>query len=160
MDRSRLLVAVSVTVIFGVTLVSGPVVGAVDLTTPRIDGAVGQGNMTVSSVDAPDTGRIDRGLQSESYYLKVPDARLSVASIEGKPVVTYAISIPGLNYTRSTAHFLSAEDDGKVALSLAKDTLSDQRVNELSYEGTLSVVLRGDDDREIYEDAISVEVTE
>lgn len=160
MERSRVLAAVSVVVIVGVTLASGPAVGLVDLTRPRFDAAaVGQGNATVDGVDPPRTGRFDRALQSESYYLQVPDARIRVTSIEGRPTVSYKLSIPALGYSRGTTHFLGPGDTGWVALSLARDTLPDSRVTESSYEGTVSLVLRyNDTERVLYDGPVAVEV--
>ncbi|PSQ03365.1 hypothetical protein BRC92_07055 [Halobacteriales archaeon QS_4_69_31] len=160
MDASRLVVYASVALMVALTVLSGPVVGAVDLTTPVVHGAVGEGNVTVESVEAPATARIDRGLQSESYYLKVPDTRVRASSITGKPVVSYRIEIPGLNYTRSTAHFLDSDDAGVVAFSIAEDTLGSDRVDAERYGGRIRLVVRGTTEWVVYEGTVTVEVTE
>lgn len=161
MGRSGLLAAVAVTVIVGVTLVSGPAVGVVDLTQPRLDAAgLGQGNATVGSVEAPATARFDRGFQTESYSLEVPDARLRVETVTGHPVVSYRLAIPALGYSRTTTYVLGPADTGWVTLSFARDTLPADAVTASSYAGTLSIVLRhGDAERLLSERAVTVAVT-
>jgi len=161
MDRSRVLAAVSVSVILTVTVLSGPAVGVVDLTHPRVDTAgLGQGNATVDAVEAPATARFDRGFQSGSYHLEVPDARLRVVSVTGRPTVSYTLSVPAMGYSRTTTHFLDADDTDWVVVSLSRDTLAEDRVDGAAYDGTLSVVLRyNDTERVLYEEPVTVEVT-
>jgi len=143
MDRGRVLVYATAAVIVGVTVLSGPAIGLVDLTTPRYDmSGLGEGNATVDEVELPSSVAIDRGYQSQSYYLTVPDARIHLAAIDGKPTVAYGIDIPALGYSRSTTHFLSDGDTGWASLSLREDTLADDAVDADGYDGTLSLVLR------------------
>jgi hypothetical protein len=162
MDVSRVLVAVAVSAIVVTTVVSGPAVGLVDLTQPRVDLAnLGQGNATVAAVDAPDTVRIERSLQSESYTLAVPDARLRLASVTGRPTVSYKVAIPGLNYTRGTTHFLDESDTGWVALAVEPDTLASDRIEATDYEGRLTITLRyNDTERIVHDESVTVEVVE
>jgi len=162
MDRSRGLSAVAVTVILGVTLVSGPAVGLVDLTQPRFDpGNIGQGNATVSEVRTPATVQLKQGLETESYYLETPDATIRVTAIQGRPTVAYKLAIPSMGYSRGTTHFLGPDDTGWVSLSLARDTLPGDRVSASSYEGTLSVTLRyNGTERVLSERPVTVEVVE
>jgi hypothetical protein len=162
MTRSRALAAVSVSVILGVTLLSGPLVGVIDLTQPRVDTVgLGQGSATVDDVEAPSTARLERGFQSDSYYLEVPDARIHVASITGRPTVSYKLALPAMNYSRGTTHFLSADDTGWVAVSIEQDTFRDDQVTASSYAGNLSLVLRyNDTERVLYDRPVAVEVTE
>ncbi|MEF8886080.1 MAG: hypothetical protein V5A44_13300 [Haloarculaceae archaeon] len=160
MDRSGVFVAAVVAVIVTVAVVSGPAVGLVDLTTRPLEG-VGQGSATVDDVEAPETARFDRGLAADSYVLTVPDARVHVAAIEGRPLVSYELSIPAMGYSRTTTHFLRADDTGWVALSLESNTFPPGRIDQSSYEGELSLVLRVDDtERELYRGPVTVEVTE
>lgn len=160
MDGSRIALYASIAVILTVTVLSGPAVGLVDLTTPRFGDNIGQGNATVEEVDAPTTARLDRGFQSESYTLKVPDARIYAAAIDGQPVVSYRISIPEMGYSRSTAHFVGPEDTGWVELSITGDTLAQDRVAGPAYNGTISVIVRGTDEHVVYEGNVTVEVRE
>ena len=160
MNRSGLLVWGAVVLICCVPVLSGPVVGVVDLMEAPLDG-VGDGSATIDAVEAPDTGRFDRALSSDSYVLKVPDARIHVAAIEGRPLVSYKLSIPAMQYSRATTHFLSADDAGWVDISLASETFSPNRVDQSTYEANLSLVLRVNDTKEILHDGpITLEVTE
>lgn len=161
MNRSRVLVYGAVAVIVGVALVSGPAVGLADLTTPRYDTVtLGAGNASVDRVETPESARLDRGFQSSSYYLKVPDAEVRFASISGKPLVAYKLSVPSLNYTRATTTFLSSGDEGRVVLSLERDTLAGDAVTRERYDGELTVVLRYDDtETALARESIPVEVT-
>lgn len=160
MDRSQVVVYGAVAVILGATVASGPAVGLVDLTTRRFDGAtLGQGNLTVDRVDAPATARLDRGLRSRSYYLKVPDARIRVAAVTGQPLVSYRIAVPAMGYSRATTHFLGPGDEGWVTLSLRQDTFPPERVDRSSYDAVLSVVVRANDTEDVlYNESITVEV--
>jgi len=160
MDRSRLLVWGAVVLICCVPVLSGPVVGLVDLTKPPLDG-VGDGSATIDDVQVPDTARFDRALSSDSYVLKVPDARIHVAAIEGRPLVSYKLSIPAMRYSRATTHFLSADDTGWVAVSLATETFAPANVTQSSYEAELSLILRVNDTKQTLHDGpVTVEVTE
>jgi len=160
MNRPRAFVYGAVALIVGVSVVSGPTVGLVDLTTPRYDTTgLGQGNISVDRVDAPERVELAQGYQSESYRLEVPDARIRVAAISGRPIVAYELAIPALGYDRGTAHFLG-DDDGWVTLSLSGDTLARDRVMQSTYNGTLSVVTRASGtETVVYRERVPVEVT-
>lgn len=160
MDRSRAVVFAAVTLIVGVSVVSGPAIGVIDLTTPRFDTTgVGQGNATVDQVEAPAEVRLEKAYQSNAYRLRVPDSRIHVASVSGRPVVTYELSIDSLGYTRTTSHFLDEGDDGWRSLSLSGDSLGNSTVRESQYDGTLSIVLRyNDSKRVLYRESVTVDV--
>ena len=160
MDRSRLFVAAVVAVVVAVPVLSGPAFGVVDLTTESFEG-IGQGSATVDRVEAPDTGQFERALSSENYVLRVPDARIHVAAIEGRPLVAYKLSVPELGYSRGTTHFLDGDDTGWVSLSLKSETFAPDRIDRSSYEAELSVVLRVNDTEEtLHEGPVTLEVIE
>jgi hypothetical protein len=161
MDRGRAAVYAAAGIILGVTLLSGPAIGLVDLTTPRYDmSGLGEGSAAVDEVELPSSVALDRGYQSQSYYLTVPDARVRFAAVEGKPTVAYGVDIPALGYSRSTTHFLRDGTDGWTSLSLRQDTLADGRVDAERYDGRLSLVLRDSDGRTVVANrTVPVEVT-
>jgi len=160
MDRSELFVAAVVAIVVAVPVISGPVVGVVDLTTESMAG-VGQGSATVDGVETPETGRFDRALSADHYVMEVPDARIHVAAIEGQPLVAYKISVPELGYSRGTTHFLSDDDTGWVTLSVRSETFAPERIERGSYEAELSLVLRVNGTEEVlHEGPITMEVTE
>ncbi|MFC7142343.1 hypothetical protein ACFQMA_21200 [Halosimplex aquaticum] len=130
------------------------------MTTPRYDmSGLGEGNASVDRIDAPASATIEREYQSETYYLNVPDARIHVTSISGKPTVAYGIEIPEFGYSRSTTHFLSDGQTGWVELSLLSDAISRDVSPPEEYEARLSIVMRtGDGKLMLYNESIAVEV--
>jgi hypothetical protein len=93
--------------------------------------------------------------------LKVPDARIHVAAIEGRPLVSYTLSIHEMGYLRGTTHFLDADDTGWVSLSLESETFGPDRIDRSEYAGELSLVLRvNDTETVLHEGNVTVEVTE
>lgn len=160
MNASRLAVYSTVAVIFAVTVASGPLVGAIDVTDRGYDSSgLGQGNVTVRAVEAPTTGQLDSEFGAEEFYLKIPDATIRVENVTGKPIVSYRISIPGLGHTQAATHFLGESDAGAIQLSLAQQSFQPDAVTEDEYDGELSVLVRRNDQkRTVYSDSITVEV--
>lgn len=162
MNRPRALVYATVAIVLGVSLLSGPAIGLVDLTTPRYDmSGLGEGNATVDAVETQSTVTLERGYQSESYYLTVPDARIHFSTLSGKPTVAYGIEIPELGYSRSTTHFMTAGQSGWVTISLREDTFADDEVTESGYDGRLTIVLRDSSGKTLVENkSVRIEVEE
>mgnify|MGYP000657541361 CR=1 FL=1 len=162
MNRPRVLVYATVTIILGVSLLSGPAIGLVDLTTPRYDmSGLGEGNATVDRVDAPSSVTLERAYQSESYYLTVPDARIHFSSLSGKPTVAYGIEISELGYSRSTTHFMTEGRTGWVTISLREDTFANDEVTKSGYDGRLTIVLRDSGGKTLVENkSVRIEVEE
>lgn len=161
MARSRTLVYAAVGCILAVTLVSGPLVPAVDFTRAAPEqGTIGEGNATVEVVSAPDRARLARGSYgSGSYYLRVPDATVRLTDVTGQPMLVYKLRLPSEGYTRATTHFVSAAQAGPYALSLDRDSWMPEDVERDRYEGELLIHLRnGDGDRTVYRGNVTVEV--
>lgn len=161
MDHRR-VAAVSVGLILAVTLVSGPLVGAVDLTpASRQEFAPGTGSADVTVRSVPDAARLERGeYGSGSYYLRVPDATLRIEDVRRQPILVYKIRIPALGYVRGTTTFLSPGDEGTLELELAPDALPPDEVDRERYRAELVIVLRGaDGERVLHEADVTVEVT-
>lgn len=161
MNRSRILVYATAGIILGATVLSGPAVGVVDLTTPRYDtSSLGEGNATVDRVDAPSTVALERGYQSQTYYLTVPDARIHIESLSGKPTVAYGVEIPEFGYSRSTTHFLNSGSSGWVPVTIREDTFRDSQIDASEYDGRLTVVLRDSSGRTLlHNESVTVAVT-
>jgi hypothetical protein len=151
----------TVAVILVATLISGPLVVAVDFTPERSGlGGIGQGTLTVENVTLPSEATLDRGFQSENYYLKAPDARLVGAAVTGRPIVEYKLEIPALNFTRATTSFLDAGANGTVELSLTQISFGPDDVSQSRYDGTVRLVARYDGTEQVLgERPITVEVS-
>jgi len=162
MDVERATIWSVVGLVVVTTLVSGPLVGAVDLTTEPDRPALGSGSVTVDSVSLPDRATLTAGrFGADEYTLEVPDATVQITAVEGRPILVYRLSIPERGYTRSTTHFLSDRNTGAYSLSLAADTFVPSTVQNESYEGRLEIVVRANDSSRVVADrTIPVEVIE
>jgi hypothetical protein len=162
MDATRLAVYGVAGIVLAVTLVSGPLVGAVDLTQePQACSApVGTGTATVSVDSLPDSATISKGeFGSEVYYLQVPDGSATVENVTGQPTLSYTISIPELGRTAGPVLFLCADQSARQPLSIDRRTIEEEDLTADSYEATLTLLLRGDGGETLVrEKAITVEV--
>jgi len=150
MNLARGVTYGSIGVIVLLSLSSGPI-GVFDFTTERdATVGIGEGSLAVTDVTSPDAASLQRGeYGSESYYLQVPDAVLTLDSIEGRPVVSYKIDIPELGYSRETAHFLSSDTGSPVVLSIEKDTLAPEDLQSDEYQGELRIIVRANGDNTV-----------
>lgn len=151
MDAARGIVWTAVGVILLTAIVSGPLVGAVDLTTPRDAGpgiSFGAGDeLDASVVSLPqDDIRLEAGRYGAgTYYLRVPDAVVDIKRVRGSPRLVYKLRIDRLGYVRATVHFVDREHEGeRLHLALEPDTFAPDRIEGDAYDGTLLVVARTD----------------
>lgn len=161
MDETRLAVYGVAGFVLVVTLVSGPLIGAVDLTQePRgCSAPVGTGSATVTADSLPDSATISKGqFGGDTYYLRVPDGEITVTDVTGQPVLSYTLSIEGLGRSAGPTLFLCADQSNQQPLSIQRRTIDDAKLDADSYEGTLTLVLRGDDETLVREKSITVEV--
>lgn len=163
MDLGRAGVWSTVGIIVGVMVLSGPMVGAVDLTPAPPESTPGDGNVSLSVVSVPSDGiRLDRGKYGSGVYvLRVPDAEVHVRSIRGSPIVVYKIRIPELGYARASIHVLEEGQDGqREKLEIDEDEIDPGRVTRKVYGGELLVVVRGSDGSSIpHRSNVTVEVS-
>ncbi|QSG06068.1 hypothetical protein [Halapricum desulfuricans] len=160
MDQTRAVVSGVITIIVAVTLVSGPLVGAVDLTDQpgcEPSGAGGTADIAVESL--PDEATITTGrFGSETYYLSIPDAVVTVSNVSGHPLVSYRVSIPTMGRQVGTTAFLCPSVSARQTLSISRLTL-DNPPEQSEYEATLRVTLKErDGDTVVREKPITVEV--
>jgi hypothetical protein len=146
--------------LLAVVVLSGPLVGAVDLTSESELTGLGQGNVSVSSVSTDGSVSLNRGeYGAGAYYLSTPPARLTVTAISGQPMLVYSVEIFELNYKRSTTHFLSADDAGERTLTITRDSLAPDAVENDSYRGRIQVLARTNGtDRLLHSRNVTIEV--
>ena len=158
------VVAFTVAVVVATTLVSGPLVGFVDLTADQsFSGAgLGEGRATVTDVTFPDRVVIEKGdFGSGSYYLRVGTATAEVSEVVGRPILSYQLSIPALGNTKSTIQVLSASSEGEIELAIEESPYGKDQITADSYEGTLSVAVRyGGQEHAIASENVTIEVIE
>lgn len=162
MEETRLAVCGVTGFVLLVTLVSGPLVGAVDLTQePQgCTAQIGTGSATVSVESLPDSAAISKGqFGAETYYLEVPDGKVRVTNVTGQPILSYTISIPELGRTAGPTLFLCAHQSARQELSVQRITIDEGDLDADSYDATLTLRLRGDGDEVLVrEKSITVEV--
>lgn len=148
MDWVRAAVAVTVGVILVTTLLSGPLVGAVDLTLESateerpIPGTIDRA--TVEVIEPPDGPVVlDQGeFGNEVYQLLVPPLTVRVSDVRGRPTVAYKVRIFGLGYTRVTSYILDADSaTERQVLEVTKTTFPPADVIESSYRAKLFVTV-------------------
>lgn len=162
METERAAVYGVIGLVLATTLVSGPIVGAVDFTTATDNPAYGGSNATLHGVSLPESAELGQGRYGAGeYILRVADATITVDEVVGGPVLAYRISIPSMEYSRTTTHFITAANTGPYAVSMADDSLATSMVENHSYQGQLFVFLRSNGtERRLAERNITVEVTE
>ncbi|WP_276247911.1 hypothetical protein [Haladaptatus sp. YSMS36] len=165
MEPERVVASATVLVLLVVTVLSGPLVGAIDLTpapkesTPEAPIGSGAVDVTVHSIPTDGVALVRGQYGAESFYLRVPDAQIQVGSVTGQPMVVYKVRIPELGYTHGTTLFLSPEDTGNKSIALQQKALAPGRVTADEYDAELIVLVRaGGEERELARQPVTVEV--
>lgn len=144
MAQEHVIVRVTVGIIVLVTVVSGPIVGAVDF-THQAESSPGDGTVELSVLSIPtNNARFEPGRYgSTGHILRVPDAVVSVDAIRGEPVIIYKIRIPGLSYVRLSIHLPNEKHRGdRYRLSLEPDNFASERLTRETYDAELLIVVR------------------
>jgi len=99
MDASRIVTLLSVAVVLGTLVVTGPLVGGTD--AGRASPELGEGTATVESVQLTGSpsfspGRFGTGV----VYLRIPDAAVEFASASGRSRLVYRVAVPALGFDR------------------------------------------------------------
>lgn len=142
-------------------VVSGPLVGAVDLTRAETPAGTGSADVTIESIPADDIvlepGEFDAG----RYHLAAPPAVASIDAVEGNPVLRYSIDVPALWLTVSSRYELAGTAGDCLKLRPDPSGVSPQRVSQERYNATVSVWLRtGELQRDLVQQRIVIEVDE
>lgn len=147
MDEMRAAVYTVAGFILLVTLVSGPLVGLVDLThePPGCDAPLGSGSATITVESLPDRATISKGqFGADTYYLDVPDGAVTVSNVSGQPLLAYDLSIRELGLSVGPTLFLCSGQSPSQSLTIQRLTLDEAEIQADSYDATLTLVLRGD----------------
>jgi len=163
MDEAEYVVAGAVAVIVLATLVSGPLVGAVDF-TGESDGSFspGEGNATVSVLETPARAEIRKSSYGAgTYRLDVPDSVVDLQSVSGTPVLVYKLRIPEIGHTRGTTHFLDSSQSGRTNVTIERGSIDPDEIDESRYDGELVLLLRATGgERTLFRGNVTVEVEE
>jgi len=156
---SRLELGV-VGLVVGTLVLTGPVVGVVDVAT-RNPTTVGDGgaDATVERLDTDglviDQGRFGAGV----LYLRIPEATVSVDAVEGRPRIVYQVRVPSLGVDAVETKLLTAGDTGTVRLDPRARGLDPAAVDDDRYVATVDVRVQSfEGDETIYRANETVEV--
>jgi hypothetical protein len=166
MEGSRVSAYLVVTVIGFVVLLSGPLVPQVDLTTTPTEKpspyceAHGNASVTVEDVPREQFSVKQRRFGAGSYYISAPDTTVSVENVQGCPVIVYRLTINDLNYFGQRLYFVTEERNRTVSLSVVKGTFTPSDIGAGPYDGTVTILVRGDQKRPVYRTNVTVRVDE
>jgi hypothetical protein len=165
MQAGRVAATVTVAVILLVSLVSGPLVGAVDLSpAPEIDESFGpgQGSMNVTVHSVPDEARlVESDFGAGAYFLRMDPVDVTLSEIRGQPILVYKLRISGLTFVSSRNTFATEADEGRMSVPFAEDTVQRERVNESVEEYPAEIVvgvLANDEERVVQRTNVTVGV--
>jgi hypothetical protein len=99
MDASHTVTLLSVAVVLGTLVVTGPLVGGSDAGRATTD--LGDGTATIERVQLTDSpsfspGRFGTGV----VYLRIPDVAVEFSSTRGRSRLVYRVAVPGLGFDR------------------------------------------------------------
>lgn len=160
MDLSQGLAATTAVVVVVVSVASGPLVGAVDLTAePTAPAPPGVGSADVEVLSVPETIALERAaFGGGTFHLDGPPARLSVGAVSGNPVIEYVVRIPGVGLIDIHEYHVHETPDRTIGMTFRPMELSPNRVTGEEYEGTIEIRLQSDEPAVLYEGPVTVEV--
>ncbi|WP_416840406.1 hypothetical protein [Haloferax sp. DFSO52] len=150
-----------------VTVVSGPLVQAVDLTPDVEREYVGLeayskgGSLTASNITIAEEGyQLKKGVAGSGIYTtSFPEARLHIDSIDGSVFLVYAVDIPALGYTIQTSHGVDGDSPQDVVIEPPQSQTQAKDVTQDQYRAIASVSVRsGETKRELASQNVTVEV--
>lgn len=145
MNEERAIVGGFVAIVVATALLSGPLLGQVDLTGTASSESYGfaEGSATVGDVEFPDTAVLRSGRYgAEIFYLEIEPARADLQRVVGQPALTYSLSIPDMGVKREALHLVTADDQGTVELTMGDMDVDATDVTADAYTGEVSVNVR------------------
>jgi len=136
-------------VVLVVLVLSGPLVGVVDL-TPESRGAAelgdGTAEATVVGDPAADLAITPGRFGTNVSYLRTPPATVDVDRVEGRPRLLYVVRVPRLDFERSVTRPLDGSVDGRVTLRMDDRAFENRAIRNDSYRATVTVRVQSFDE--------------
>jgi hypothetical protein len=149
-------------VILGTLLASGPLVQAVDFTAQPADVTdVGSAEASISIISPPaETFRITPGRFGSEPYLYAPPISASIDEVRGDPILVYEVAVRGLGYNFAELIFLSESDAGRVVnIEMQRSAVDIEDLNRETYQGVVTVRWRGEQEfRVVFQRNVTVNV--
>jgi hypothetical protein len=165
MQVGRLAAALTVAVVLVTSLISGPLVGAADLSpAPGVDDSFGpgQGSMNVTVHSVPDEARlVESDFGAGAYFLRMDSADVTLSEIRGQPILVYKLRVYDLVFVSSRNTFVMEADEGRMSIPFAEDTVQRERVDDDVEEYPAEIVvgvLANGEERVVQRTNITVQV--
>lgn len=162
-SRARWVVRATAACLLAVAVVSGPLVGSVDLTRPQGgDHLVCEGGTaTVRLAEDPGGFTLEaEEFGAGTYVFAGEEAVARVEAVDGCPRLVYRLQVPALGYDGRQVQFLDDGQLGEVVLSPPTGRVAPEEINRTTYDGTVTIELQGDDTRVLYRTNVTIEVVE
>lgn len=141
-------------------VLTSPLVGVLDVTAQNPT-TVGDGTATASveQFDA-DALTIDRGrFGTGVMYLRIPDATIEVAEVDGRPRIVYQVRVPNLSVDVVSTELLTTGGPTSIRLGPRDRGLDPAAVTNATYRGVVTVRVQSfEQDRTIYAANETIEV--
>lgn len=153
------MLVVGVGLILALTLATGPV-GPIEITEREGAENLGSGTVTAEMLDRPDRVTLEpTGDGQGLYQVHVPEVRVDILGVSGNPLLSYALSLDEIGFGTETVQLLGDAGDETVTMRIDTDPLQSHEVEQLS-EAELTLRVRADVDRVLFEITVPIEVAE
>lgn len=163
MEYARVAPVIAVVLIVGISFASGPVMHLVDLTRSQPGSSVfcdEGGDVAVEVIEvASDQFEIQqqRG-ESVDYVLETGPAVVNISAVDRCPQIIYHLEVPGLGLTSKKVYFIDNTSELQLRLTVLAESFESHRIQQETYNGTLTIEVQGDDNRTVYQENISISV--
>lgn len=155
-------ILVTAFVVIALSILSGPLVGGVDLTSRPTTPAPGSGSASVSVQSVPTgTVHIERGeFDAGTYHLAAEPAVVRVSDVRGNPTLRYSVDIPALGLVDTKSYALGEQGAGTLRLEFRPFEISPEWIQKDRYNATIAIwlVQRGNEYESLYQESVTVEV--
>lgn len=162
MNRLPVYFAVSLVVIIAV--ISGPLVQNIDVAeeppreTAEFCEAGGNATISVESVPNQSFTLKQRRFGAGAYHLSADETSVSVQEPHGCPIIVYRLTIDALDYFGQRLYFITESTDQELGLRVVEGTFTPSEMTEDAYDGTITIRLRGDRKRTIFQTNVTITV--
>lgn len=165
MNAKRAVVWATVAVIVVTMLASGPLVSSVDLTNQKGQDSLfcapdGTLDLAVEQVPVESYAIVKQGLGTEQYSLEGDDVRLRVSNVTGCIVISSRLEIPGLGFSSVRHNYVTADSDELQRSSTVGGIFDSERITQESYDATLVIDVRAEENETVYRGNFTIPVEE
>lgn len=155
----RAVLVIGVGLVLALTLATGPV-GLIEITDREGAQNLGSGTVSATVLDEPDRITLEPTDDGQRLYtVSVPEIRVELSEVSGNPLLSYALSLDEIGFGTESVQLLEGASHQTVTMELSTDPLQQHEVEQLTEAG-LTLRVRADSDRVLFEKTVPVEVIE